>query len=59
MRLMRSALQASEVAEARLQQAVASMAHKKNMMEKIDFGTAQLKLFVNVGYSIAEVSFRL
>ena len=59
MRLMSGASQASEVAEARLQQAVTSMAHKKNMMEKIDLGTTQLKLLVNIGYSIAEVSFHL
>ena len=47
--------QATEVAHVRLLQAMATLATKKSMMDKIDFGINHLKFFLSVGLSVAEV----
>ena len=49
----------SELAHARLEQATAALASKKGLMEKLDFGSRHLRLFVGLGTGVSEVSIHL
>ena len=57
MKKLTAALQVTDVAETRLQQAKDAMEANKSMMDKIDSGTSFLKLFVGIGSTVAEVCF--
>ena len=51
-------MQLAKVADARLEKAMDSVKSKQGMMEKIDRGTGFLQLFMTIGNTAAEVSYR-
>ena len=49
-------LQASDVAEARIEQAQVALASNKKMMDKLDAGTRHLKLFIGIALGVTEIN---